>query len=37
MFEIEHIIDKDVVNLSGKTITKYRVLWKGYNAEDDSW
>jgi hypothetical protein len=37
MFEIDSIIDKDVVKVKGKTITKYRVRWKGYKAEDDSW
>jgi hypothetical protein len=37
MFEIESIIDKDVVKVNGKLLTKYRVRWKGYRAEDDSW
>jgi hypothetical protein len=37
MFEIESIIDKDVVKVNGKILTKYRVRWKGYRAEDDSW
>jgi hypothetical protein len=37
MFEIDSIIDKYVVKVKGKTITKYRVRWKGYKAEDDSW
>jgi hypothetical protein len=42
IFEIDSIIDKDVVKVNGKLITKYRVRkyrvrWKGYRAEDDSW
>jgi hypothetical protein len=36
-FEIESIIDKDVAKVNGKILTKYRVRWKGYRAEDDSW
>jgi hypothetical protein len=37
LFEIEDIIDKDVTVKRGKSITKYRVRWKGYKAEEDSW
>jgi hypothetical protein len=37
MFEIEKIIDKEVVTKRGKVTTKYRVRWKGYRAEEDSW
>jgi hypothetical protein len=37
LFEIEDIIDKDVTVSRGKSITKYRVRWKGYKAEEDSW
>jgi hypothetical protein len=37
MFEIEKIIDKEVMVKRGKETTRYRVRWKGYRAEEDSW
>lgn len=36
-FEIDNIVDSRIRKLRGKPILEYRIHWKGYDSEEDSW